>query len=237
MELLHYLKRGVIWIMAVIVSTIIGIYVVKYWSELDKLTISPSTTSISILIAIAGICVFITYLVTRWYFSRKKKEIISASIFEAEIVDKKQAYIRGQESVSFRSRFKGNVTNGCFLNKIRMIKQPEAQDISGYLFSPYIKDVDITRQFVSSFCPQTVEQWSDSRTGILDGDVDTGWMKWDWKIPEKVRLGKYSVLMTIQDNFSRYSQSKNKNRVDTFEIIDPDDSNNPQRFSPSVSDS
>ena len=37
-------------------------------------------------------------------------------LFESEIVSKKQAYGRGNDSIYFRSRFRGYLANGFFVN-------------------------------------------------------------------------------------------------------------------------
>ncbi len=147
-------------------------------------------------------------------------EFGSKSIFKAEIVNKKQAYVRGKDSVEFRSGFKGNLRNGCFLNEIYMNKLPGVHDMSPYLFSPYIEDVDITRQFIKSFCPQTVERWSDGITGILNGNVNTDWIYWNWKIHRDIPLGKYLVNMTVLNNFSQSSYSEHKGIGYSFEVTD-----------------
>ena len=100
----------------------------------------------------------------KWQFSNKPP------VFDAEIVNRKQAYIRGTDSVSFRSRFRGNLTNGFLFYKI-YAAVPPGMDTSGYLFRPETPNVDGSWRHVIYPHPDTADVWSDRVVGKLNRDA------------------------------------------------------------------
>jgi hypothetical protein len=145
------------------------------------------------------------------------------SVFNAEIVNKKQAYLRGVDSVSFRSRFIGNLTNGYFMTKISAQSPTGVHDVSAYLFYYHTPDIGSNRRYIVLYHPKTANIWHETIgkkvVGKLNGEVDTEWLYLDWKIPDDVRLGRYVIEMTVVNNPDGYMPIK-----DTFNVIDPDDS-------------
>ncbi|MGC1135175.1 MAG: hypothetical protein WA941_20270 [Nitrososphaeraceae archaeon] len=138
-------------------------------------------------------------------------------------MNKKHVYVRGVDSVSFRSRFKGNLTGGYFMNKISAQIPTGVHDISAYLFHPQTPNIESSRRYVVLYHPETAEIWNEiigkKIIGKLNGDVDTGWLYLDWKIPEKVRVGTYVIKMMVMNKFTDYSESYMPVE-DTFSIID-----------------
>jgi hypothetical protein len=150
----------------------------------------------------------------------------SSTSFEAHIHNRKQAYVRGMDSLYFRSRFRGSLTNGFLFYKI-YAAVPPGVDTSGYLFRPETPNVDGSWRHVIFPHPDTADVWSDRVVGKLNGDVDTGWLSSEWKIPKNVHLGIYIIEMSVANNFVDYKQSY-KTVKDTIHIIDPDNSNHPR---------
>jgi hypothetical protein len=78
---------------------------------------------------------------------------------------------------------------------------PPGVDTSRYLFRPESPNVDSSWRHVIYPHPDTADVWSDRVVGKLNGDVDTGWLSSEWKIPNNVRLGVYIVEMSVVNNF------------------------------------
>ena len=110
------------------------------------------------------------------------------------------------------------------------------QAILDTFFHPVHPNLDSTLQYVTRYQPKTIDRWSGNIKGTLNGKVDTGWMDWDWKIPANIALGDYRIQMSVWNTLPTDSQ-EHKSIGAVIHIIDPDDSHNPQRFLPSVSDS
>ncbi|MDP9288124.1 MAG: toll/interleukin-1 receptor domain-containing protein [Thermoproteota archaeon] len=150
--------------------------------------------------------------------------------FEAEIVDKKQAYVRGKDHVLFASRFRGTLTGGCFANRIIVPKIPsEVRHMDNYLFPRNTTNLNQDRRSVLSECTKTIHHWSDKTKGQLNGDIDTNWISWTWQIPEFAPLGDYKVEMNVWDTSSGIKQAL-VTITDSFKVIDPDDSHYSPRF-------
>jgi hypothetical protein len=150
--------------------------------------------------------------------------------FEAEIVDKKQAYVRGKDSIFFASKFKGTLVGGCFANRIIVPKMPsDARHMDGYLFPRNTANLSQDRRSVLSICTETIHHWSDKTSGQLNGDIDTDWISWSWQIPEFAPLGGYEVEMSVWNTSSGMKQVLST-IFDSFKIIDPDDSHYSPHF-------
>jgi hypothetical protein len=128
--------------------------------------------------------------------------------FEAEIVDKKQAYVRGKDNVLFASKFRGTLTGGCFANRIIIPEIPsEVRHMDNYLFPRNTTNLSHDRRSVLSECTETIHHWSDKTKGQLNGDIDTTWISWNWQIPEFAPLGDYKVEMNVWDTSSGIKQA------------------------------
>jgi hypothetical protein len=142
--------------------------------------------------------------------------------FEAQIIRKKQRYIRGKDVVSFRSRFKGHLTKGFFANQIFTPKVVDGTTIHVNYFDATTPNLSIDKTNVISYCPDTIEYWEAE--GKLDGYVDISWKEWNWEIPEFAPLGEYKVRMMVWNNFPDNKKEPFRTIEDTFEVIDPDNS-------------
>jgi hypothetical protein len=142
--------------------------------------------------------------------------------FYAEIVDKKQVYVRGIDSIHFRSRFRGTLTNGFFANRINTPETIDGTTLHINYFHSSIPDISEDKRAVISRCQETLEVWTDR--GKLDGNINTDWMCWEWSIPEYAPLGLFKVQMMVWNTFR--DQKKEPYRIveDSVSIIDPDDS-------------
>lgn len=156
---------------------------------------------------------------------KNKHQIDEEPVFEAEILNKKLAYVRGKDSVSFRSRFRGNLADGYLVNKVSAQIPDSVHDVSAYLFHPKTPHIEPSRRYVVLYHMETVDLWKEivgtKVIGKLNGNVDTDWLSSDWNIPDNVRLGNYVLQMSVINN--EYTESK-KVIEDTFEVIDSDSS-------------
>jgi hypothetical protein len=150
-------------------------------------------------------------------------KLVETLEFEAEIIDKRPAYVRGRDSVLFRSRFTGRLTNGYFEYKISAKIPAGVHTYTAYRFRPGTPHVESSYRYVVLNHPKTMTAWSDGIRGKLIGDVDTGWLSMSWKIPDDVRLGAYVIEMSVVDNYHSYTPSY-QTIARTFNIIDPDSS-------------
>jgi hypothetical protein len=144
------------------------------------------------------------------------------SIFDAEIADKKLRYIRGKDSVHFRSKFDGRLTYGFFANQIFAPKRVMGNTVYVDSFDDHTPDVSENRRYVTSRCKETLEHWSDN--GKLDGRIKTDWKEWSWDIPEFAPLREYKVKMMVWNTLEDGKKEPFITIEDTFEVIDPDSS-------------
>lgn len=115
--------------------------------------------------------------------------------FNAEIVGKKSIYIRGTNSIVFRSKYKGKLKNGYFVNEISVPNvSPQHQYM--YLFTPETQNVSEDLKSVKSYCSNTIDN-SSNNIGKLNGYNDIDWTSWEWKIPNDSTLGKHSIKMMV----------------------------------------
>ena len=91
-------------------------------------------------------------------------------IFEAQIVNKK-IYVRGQDSISFRSKYVGTIKNGYFMNEIFVpLKDPKYQHLYNFTYAtPNICNNGLSAK---SYCPSTISN-SDDKSGILNKWIKT----------------------------------------------------------------
>ncbi|MGC1135407.1 MAG: hypothetical protein WA941_21445 [Nitrososphaeraceae archaeon] len=166
------------------------------------------------------------------FLSRRKKfQIDQKPEFEAEIIDKRPAYVRGRDNVFFRSR----LTNGYFEYKISAKIPAGVHTYTAYRFRPGTPHVEPSYRYVVLNHPKTMTAWSNGIRGKLNGDVDTGWLSMSWKIPGDVRLGTYVIELMVVDNYDRYTPSY-QTIARTFNIIDPDSSHHNRFEGVSVGD-
>jgi hypothetical protein len=142
--------------------------------------------------------------------------------FEAQIIKRKQRYIRGKGIVSFRSRFKGKLTNGFFANQIFTPEVVNGTTVHVDYFDATTPNVAPDKRSAISPCTDTLEYWEAE--GKLHGDVDTDWKEWSWEIPEYAPLGRYRVKMMVWNTFTGNVKEPYRTIEDTFEVIEPDDS-------------
>ena len=155
-----------------------------------------------IIIGILSAQVFPAYK----YFFRNDKEESPKNIsmpykkpeFSAEIVNKKKYYIRGIDTINFRSAYKGKLQNGYFANELSFqIKfKVEPKDIFKFVFKPNIPNVSADGLSVKSFCLETIDNTND-RIGNLNGNRHYKWKQWKWEIPNDAPLGEYKVKMMV----------------------------------------
>jgi hypothetical protein len=132
--------------------------------------------------------------------------------FEAEIVDKQKFYIRGKSSITFRSRYEGEIKNGYFANEITVSKYP---------FPLLTLDISNNGYSVKTYCKQTIEN-SSSKKGNLKGNKKTDWYTWVWNIPNNAPLDIYTVKMMV---FDENKIDPIDSVIDSFEVVDPDATN------------
>jgi hypothetical protein len=197
----------------------------------DKLPIEANLRIISgmagliIIVVMAFILLIIPYVKSRVQTNRwnvltctrqtKSSSGITQSIFNAEILDKKQAYERGKDSVYFRSKFRGYLTDGFFANLIFAPNKDKFENIT--------ENLSVDRDYVRSWCPETLDHLSDNDKGKLNGSVDTEWKYWNWKIPEFAPLGDCKVEMSVWNTLTNNKQPF-ITHTDYIRIIDKDSS-------------
>jgi hypothetical protein len=143
----------------------------------------------------------------------RTESVDTEPVFESEIVSKKQAYERGKDNVYFRSKFRGYLTNGFFANLIFAPNNDEFENIT--------ENLSEDRHSVRSWCPETLDYWSDK--GKVNGSVNTEWKYWNWKIPEFAPLGDCKVEMGVWNTLTDNKQPFLRH-TDYIRIIDKDSS-------------
>jgi hypothetical protein len=171
-------------------------------------------------------------IVPAWkYFFGNNKEKTTRNIpmpwekaeFKAEIVNKKEYYIRGQDVVIFRSKYKGKLKNGYFVNEIfvpEVIAEPSQQ--YKYFFRPTTPNVGKDFKSVKSDCLETIDN-SSNGMGNLNGNKYYDWKEWEWVIPSDVPLGTYTVKMMVFDGGK--DNLPLETREDKFEVLRPSSEN------------
>jgi hypothetical protein len=204
---------GIILITIIIPSFIILLISVKWLDIIDFKTY-----------VLAGVLFFSSLLITTNTLKDKNSESHFKRIFprwfrkpdfKAEI-SKKKLYVKGQDIVTFQSRFIGKLKKGYFVNEISV---PEPQDVN--LFVPETLHVSADRKKVMSYCTETINnpnQNIENNIGNINGYRDSGFLSWQWHIPDNVYLGKYTVKMMV---FNEKSKTPIDSKEDEFEIVNP----------------
>ena len=103
--------------------------------------------------------------------------------YEAEIVNKKRIYKRG-EAILFRAFYHGKLVNGFFDNEIRpSTSQPIPGGGSSYW----------------SWDPETLDNSYPTTKGKLNGAIEKE-SRWHWTIPLDAPLGQYTVCMRVYNH-------------------------------------
>ena len=145
----------------------------------------------------------------------------------AEIVGKKQAYLRG-EYIRFRSRFTGWLFHGFFANIITAPEIAESHDVTRHrTFSYTTPNISEDGRHARSWPEETLPTWRDQ--GTIHGEINANWISWEWEIPIDCPPGMYKVKMSVW-NIIENRKEPFVTYEDDFNVIDPGD----VRFSPSV---
>jgi hypothetical protein len=120
-------------------------------------------------------------------------------IFEGEIKNKQEKYVKNKDSVFFKSRFYGNTEFSYFAAEII---PPQNS-----FFSPNTIHLDDTSGNVTSFCDATIigniqNSWNihniPNNLGKIHGrNIKTRWFEWSWEIPEFAPKGEYRVIIGL----------------------------------------
>jgi hypothetical protein len=98
-------------------------------------------------------------------------------IFKAEIVNPK-TYIRGRDSITFRSRYTGKIKNGYFMNEIFVpLREPKYQHL--YTFTNLTPNICNNGLSAKSYCVSTISNTAD-KSGNLNNWIKTNWICWEW---------------------------------------------------------
>lgn len=211
---------------------IVGFFVVLQYTVNDGIDLDPTVRIISGIIGLAIIVFLAIYFIIIPYIRSsgglktgiklKLPSFDNTPTYNAEITDKKLRYVRGTDSVHFRSRFVGKLTHGFFANHIFTPEHHDGTIIHVDYFDTYTPDISDDRRYVTSRCKETLEHWND--LGKLNGKVKPDWKEWSWEIPEFAPLGKYHVKMMVWNTFKDGKKEPFRTIEDTFEVIDPDNS-------------
>ena len=88
------------------------------------------------------------------------------------------------------------------------------------LFVPETPFVSTDLEKTMSYCSETINN-PNNRMGNINGNKDTGWIAWEWSIPDNAPLGKYSVKMMI---FNGGEEKPLMSPIeDEFEVVSPSD--------------
>ena len=120
--------------------------------------------------------------------------------FEAEIVNKKTRYMRG-EAVFFMTHYRGKLTNGYFDNQIT--------PSSGVTLPN-------GRPSYWSWAPDTLP--NPYGEGKLDGYVNHT-SRWDWQIPLDAPVGKYRIIMGVNNHFDIKTRPRVAHKEETIIIV------------------
>ncbi len=171
----------------------------------------------------------------KYFFDKsqvKNEKIISLSKqkpeFKVEIVNKQNFYKRG-EFIQFRSKFKGKIKNGYFVNEIG-IKDTSINKL-GYRFELSTPNVNNDGTAITSFCRETIENPSNY-SGNLNGNISTEWKTWEWTILPKTPTGKYIIKMMVLNDGK--DEMPLQTIIDEIEIIMPDEPDNPFNRPPRI---
>jgi hypothetical protein len=128
---------------------------------------------------IIGILIGRAEAIVKYFFGKsevKSEEVITIREpkieFEAEIVDKQPMYRRGQDVIIFRSKYKGKIKKGYFVNEI-CIKDTSIDRI-GYRFYLTERNVKKDVTSVKSYCHDTIDN-TTNYIGDLDDNISIDW--------------------------------------------------------------
>ncbi|MDN5846407.1 MAG: hypothetical protein L0H53_09055 [Candidatus Nitrosocosmicus sp.] len=154
---------------------------------------------------------------------------IGEPIFEGEIKNKQEKYVKNKDIVIFKSQFYGNTECSYFAAEIIPPKYSS--------FPPNTFHLDDASGNVTSFCDATINgniqnAWNihniPTDLGKIHGrNVKTNWFEWSWKIPESAPKGDYGVIVGLWSD----SQDENDDKSipiqfyeRSFYVTDSDDS-------------
>jgi hypothetical protein len=124
---------------------------------------------------------------------------IGKPIFEGEIKNKKEKYVKNKDIIIFKSQFYGNTEYSYFAAEIIPPKHSD--------FPLNTIHLDGASGNVTSFCDATIngniqDTWNihniPTDLGKIHGrNVKTNWFEWSWKIPESAPEGDYTVIVGL----------------------------------------
>jgi hypothetical protein len=213
-----------------IVRKIKGLIIYAIIFSIILILLALGVVDIQIVVALLiGALIAKADIVWKYFFnhtSEQTEKIISSPWkkpeFKAEIVNKQNYYRRGQDSIHFRSKYKGKIKNGYFLNEIEI--EDKSIDNFGYRFNLTTNNVNPEGTSVRSYCPETIGNINNP-IGNLDGNIDTNWKYWNWDIPHDAPVTKYIIKMMVLNEGN--NEQPLQMIEDNIEIIMPTDPSNP----------